>query len=60
MQEERKPVVVQILDNLMLWLFLAAAIGFLYAVWATIDILNHWVGPMSLYTPFGVPILPGR
>ncbi|HLB11873.1 MAG TPA: hypothetical protein VJO15_02845 [Dehalococcoidia bacterium] len=60
MDEERKPVVAQILDNLALWLFLAAAIGFLYMVWATIEILNHWVGPMTLYTPFAVPVIPGR
>ncbi len=52
MEENRKPVVAQILDNLMFWLFMAAAIGFLYMVWATIEILNHYVGVVSPYTPF--------
>ena len=60
MDEERKPVAAQILDNLMLWLFLAAAIGFLYAVWATIEILNAYVGPMIPYSPGAVPMIPGR
>ncbi|MDO8692453.1 MAG: hypothetical protein Q7R39_20985 [Dehalococcoidia bacterium] len=60
MDQERKPIAAQILDNLMLWLFMAAAIGFLYAIWATVEILNHYVGPMILYTPGGVPLVPGR
>ena len=50
-EPERRPIVAQILDNLMLWLFLAAAVGFLYMVWASIEILNHYVGAMSLYSP---------
>ncbi|MDP2726031.1 MAG: hypothetical protein Q8P59_00665 [Dehalococcoidia bacterium] len=60
MEEKRRPIVVKILDNLMLWLFLATGIGFLYMVWATIEVLNHYVGPMILYTPFAVPVVPGR
>ncbi len=60
MEQESRPIVAQILDNLMLWLFMAAAIGFLYAVWATVEILNHYVGQMILYTPGGVPLVPGR
>ncbi len=60
MDEQRRPIVAQILDNLMLWLFMAAAIGFLYMVWATVEILNHYVGQMILYTPGAVPVIPGR
>ena len=60
MDEQRRPIVAQILDNLMLWLFMAAAIGVLYMVWATGEILNHYVGQMILYTPGAVPVIPGR
>lgn len=60
MNGDKRPVVAQLLDNLMFWLFVAAGVGFIYAVWATIEILNHYVGPMVLYTPFAVPVIPGR
>lgn len=55
MEGEQRPVVAQILDNLMLWLFMAAGIGFLYMVWASFEILNHYVGTLLPYTPFAVP-----
>lgn len=60
MDEQRRPIVAQILDNLMFWLFMAAAIGFLYMIWVTVEILNHYVGQMILYTPGAVPLVPGR
>jgi hypothetical protein len=53
--ENRRPVVAQILDNLAFWLLVATAIGFLYAVWASFEILNLYVGPLVPYTPFAVP-----
>jgi hypothetical protein len=40
-----------ILDNLPLWFVVSAAIGFLYLVWATIEILNRYVGGVPKVTP---------
>ena len=33
-----------LLDNLPVWTVLAAAIAFLYLVWATVEILSRYVG----------------
>lgn len=51
MEEEKRPMVAQILDNLMFWLFMAASIGFLYMVWASFEILNHYVVNLAPYAP---------
>lgn len=59
-EDRRRPIAAQLLDNLTLWLFLGGAIGLLYMVWASIEILNHYVGPMVPYTPGAVPVLPPR
>ena len=40
-----------ILDNLPLWFVVSAAIGLLYLVWATIEILNHYVGGLPKIAP---------
>jgi hypothetical protein len=40
-----------VLDNLPLWFVVSAAIGFLYLVWATIEILNRYVGGLPQITP---------
>lgn len=39
-------LVESILDNLSIWTVVAAAIAFLYLVWATIEILSRYVGPL--------------
>lgn len=43
--------VESILDNLSAWTVIAAAIGLLYLVWATIEILNRYVGHVPSVTP---------
>jgi hypothetical protein len=53
---ENRPVVAQVIDNLMLWLFVGTAVGILYAVWATVEILTQYSGVMPPVSPFG----PGR
>jgi hypothetical protein len=40
-------LVESVLDNLSAWTVIAAAIAFLYLVWATIEILSRYVGPLS-------------
>lgn len=40
-------LVESLLDNLSAWTVIAAAIAFLYLVWATIEILSRYVGPLS-------------
>ena len=44
-------LVEAILDNLPAWTVIAAAIAFLYLVWATIEILSHYVGPLPKVGP---------
>lgn len=39
-------LVESLLDNLSAWTVLAAAIAFLYLVWATLEILSRYVGPL--------------
>lgn len=39
-------LVESLLDNLTAWTVIAAAIAFLYLVWATIEILSRYVGPL--------------
>jgi hypothetical protein len=40
-----------LLDNLPLWFVVSAAIGLLYLVWATIEVLNRYVGGLPKITP---------
>ena len=40
-------LVESLLDNLSAWTVIAAAIAFLYLVWATIEILSRYVGPLA-------------
>lgn len=43
--EAQPPGLVEpILDNLPAWTVIAAAIAFLYLVWATLEILSRYVG----------------
>lgn len=47
----RRPSIVEsVLDNLSAWTVIAAAITFLYIVWATLDVLNVYTGDIP---PFG-------
>lgn len=39
-------LVESLLDNLSAWTVIAAAIAFLYLVWATIEILSRYVGSL--------------
>ena len=47
----RTPLTESILDNLSMWTVVAAAIGFLYLVWATVEILSHYVGAIPSVAP---------
>lgn len=40
-----------LLDNLPLWFVVSAAIGLLYLVWATIEVLNRYVGGLPKIAP---------
>jgi hypothetical protein len=44
-------VVESLFDNLSFWTVMAAAIGLLYLVWATLEILSRYVGPVPSFTP---------
>lgn len=39
-------LVESLLDNLPAWTVIAAAIAFLYLVWATVEVLSRYVGPL--------------
>jgi hypothetical protein len=46
-EEARSTGLVEaLLDNLSAWTVIAAAIAFLYLVWATVEILGRYVGPL--------------
>ena len=47
----RTKLVESLFDNLSLWTVLAAAISFLYLVWATLDILGRYVGGFPQVAP---------
>ena len=40
----RPSMVEAIMDNLSFWTVISAAIGLLYLVWATLEILSRYVG----------------
>jgi hypothetical protein len=44
-------LVESLLDNLSAWTVVAAAIGLLYLVWATLEILARYVGGVPALTP---------
>jgi hypothetical protein len=44
-------LVESLLDNLPVWTVVASAIAFLYLVWATIEILSRYVGPLPKVGP---------
>lgn len=43
-EARRSGLVEAVLDNLPVWAIVAAAIAFLYLVWATLEILSRYVG----------------
>jgi hypothetical protein len=47
----RRSVTEAVLDNLPAWTVIAAAIGLLYLVWATIEILSRYVGGIPKVGP---------
>ena len=44
-------LVESLLDNLPVWTVIAAAVAFLYLVWATLEILSRYVGPLPKVGP---------
>lgn len=44
-------LVEPLLDNLSAWTVIAAAIAFLYLVWATVEILGRYVGGIPRLGP---------
>ena len=47
----RLSMVEAIIDNLSFWTVMAAAIGLLYLVWATLEILSRYTGHIPSVTP---------
>ena len=47
----RSGLAESLLDNLPVWTVIAAAIAFLYLVWATIEILSRYVGVLPKVGP---------
>ena len=47
----RTNLIEAIFDNLSMWTVLAAAISFLYLVWATLDVLSRYVGGVPKVGP---------
>ena len=45
-EEPGTGLVEALLDNLPVWTVIAAAIAFLYLVWATVEVLSRYVGPL--------------
>ena len=50
-QRTRTRLIESIFDNLSLWTVLAAAISFLYLVWATLDVLGRYLGGIPSVGP---------
>jgi len=44
-------MVEAIMDNLSFWTVIAAAIGLLYLIWATLEILSRYVGHVPSVLP---------
>ena len=47
----RPSMVETIMDNLSFWTVISAAIGILYLVWATVEILSRYVGHVPSVVP---------
>ena len=49
--DPRRSMIESIFDNLSFWTAMAAAVGFLYLVWATLEILSRYTGHIPSVTP---------
>lgn len=50
--EAKRPSVTEsVIDNLSAWTVVALVIGILYIVWATLEILDKYVGGLPAVTP---------
>lgn len=47
----RPSTVETIMDNLSFWAVISAAIGLLYLIWATLEILSRYVGDVPSMLP---------
>lgn len=47
----RPSMVEAIMDNLSFWTVISAAIGLLYLIWATLEILSRYVGHVPSVLP---------
>ena len=47
----RPSTVETIMDNLSFWTVISAAIGLLYLTWATLEILNRYIGDIPSVLP---------
>ncbi len=47
----RPSMVEAIMDNLSFWTVISAAIGLLYLIWATLEILSRYVGDVPSVLP---------
>ncbi len=47
----RPSMVEAIMDNLSFWTVISAAIGLLYLTWATLEILNRYIGDIPSVLP---------
>ena len=47
----RPSMVETIMDNLSFWTVISAAIGLLYLIWATLEILSRYIGDIPSVLP---------
>ena len=47
----RPSMVETIMDNLSFWTVISAAVGLLYLIWATLEILSRYVGDVPSVLP---------
>lgn len=47
----RPSMVEAIMDNLSFWTVISAAIGLLYLIWATLEILSRYIGDIPSVLP---------
>ena len=51
-EDRTRPSMVEaIMDNLSFWTVISAAIGLLYLIWATLEILSRYVGHVPSVLP---------
>jgi len=50
-EHDRASLTEALLDNLPVWTIVAAAVSFLYLVWATLEILSRYTGAIPKVGP---------